>query len=72
MLSASTVPGPILPPKSDETVSTSVRLKKSALTELDQIASSEGYSRNELIAYAVDRYLSDYKTERGGSKPKKP
>ena len=56
----------VLPPKGKgpETVTASIRLKKDTLKEIDDIAESEGFSRNELITHAVDRWLEEYRASK--------
>lgn len=60
----------ILPPrdKESETVGTGVRLPKSLLARLDEIADDENYSRNEVIAHFLKWALEQYETEK---KPKR-
>lgn len=58
------MPRPPLLPKKEadpETVTTSIRVKRTRLNDIDEIAAAEGFSRNALIVQALDRYVADYK-----------
>ncbi len=59
----------IIPPKPDEPLMpTSVRIPKSLLARLDEIAEETGYSRQEVLLYLIRWGVGEYDQERGAKK----
>lgn len=47
----------ILKPKEDTTSTFSIRVDKLLLTRFDTLSNESGYSRNELIKFAMEHYI---------------
>lgn len=47
----------ILKPKEDTTSTFSIRVDKLLLTRFDILSNESGYSRNELIKFAMEHYI---------------
>lgn len=47
----------ILKPKEDTTSTFSIRIDKSLLSRFDMLSNESGYSRNELIKFAMEHYI---------------
>lgn len=51
----------ILRPKGDNTATFSVRVNRELLGKFDELSTSSGYSRNELICHAMREYIENVK-----------
>lgn len=62
----------ILPPKEDqEMVTTSLRMPRALIAELEAVAEESGYTRSDVIVHFVRWALDEYKREKAERKSRK-
>lgn len=54
----------ILKPKEEKTVTFSIRVNKELLSKFDSLSNESGFSRNELIKFAMEYYINNVELEK--------